>query len=87
VLAKQGLIIFSLCYAFVLMKPNVKAKIMFMRETNKLNLGSVMWSSSLMILIPLMLIIILIVRPITKRHYEPKWITKWYKKTGSKLFY
>ena len=58
-----------------------------MRETNKLNLGSVIWSSSLMILIPLMLIIILIVRPITKRHYEPKWITNWYKKTGSKLFY
>ena len=52
-----------------------------------LNLFSVMWRLTLVILVPIMLFIILIIRPISRKHYEPKWITKWYKKTGVKWFY
>jgi len=52
-----------------------------------LNLFSVMWCLTLVILVPIMLFIILIIRPISKKHYEPEWITKWYKKTGVKWFY
>ncbi len=65
---------------------NGLAKIMFMNEENKLSLGSVIWSLSLIALIPTMLFIMVIIRPILKRHYEPKWITKWYKNTDNKWF-
>ena len=60
---------------------------MFMNEENKLNLGSVIWRLSLIMLIPIMFFVMVIIRPILKRHYQPKWITKWYRKTRSKLFY
>ena len=59
---------------------------MFISKAKELNLGIVIWSLSLIILIPIMLFIMAIIRPILKRHYEPKWITKWYKKTDNKWF-
>ena len=57
-----------------------------MSKAKKLNLGSVMWVFSLVFLVPLMLFVMCVIRPILKRHYEPKWITKWYKKTDNKWF-
>ena len=50
-------------------------------------LMKLIWKISALVLIPIMLFIMLVVRPILKRHYEPKWITKWYANTGVKIFY
>jgi hypothetical protein len=47
----------------------------------------ILWKMSLVLLVPLMIFIMLVVRPILQRHYEPKWITKWYNNTDVKWFY
>ena len=58
-----------------------------MIESNKNSvIALVVWRLSLLILVPIMLFIILATRPILKRHYQPKCITKWYNKTDLKWF-